>query len=142
MSRDGKEFLRLFYLIKRTELPVNTAVAALTRSGIMGMVCRGPILIMRYDGENEPPIGTPYAVAVDGGMAHYKNIDMRDVRNVADFFSSVRLGTSDTSVKLVACSILCNSKNELLQASKNTTRWKYKQMSAPMDEWIVALQMC
>jgi hypothetical protein len=60
----------------------------------MNMNWRGPVLATRF-------------LAITGQLRHYKNIDMRDVRNVADYFSSAYRGYSDNSITSTTCAIVC-----------------------------------
>jgi hypothetical protein len=94
ISRDGEENLQISCLEDAMQAPRNNVLARFTRSGIMGTNWKGPILAMRY-------------LAIPNHLEHYKHIDMRDVRNVADFFSSNYRGYSDKSITSTACGIFC-----------------------------------
>ena len=61
-------------------------------------------------------------LAIPYQLEHYKNIDMRDVRNVADFFSSIDRGCSDETVHMEACDILCHADAASLRTRKLMAR--------------------
>ncbi|KIW75681.1 hypothetical protein Z517_10423 [Fonsecaea pedrosoi CBS 271.37] len=96
--RDEKDLLRFFFKDDTSKEPPNLAVQAFTRSGACSKYLKGPIILM---------CGTVGA----RGHDHFRDVDMRDSRSAADFFSSAyRSGYGDSCLlekRFVTTAIAC-----------------------------------
>ena len=73
MNRDEHDCIYFHTAEDTSELEPNIAAKSFTRAGVAGTWVKGPLLIMRY--------------TEIGGVGHYPDIEMRDVRHTADYLS-------------------------------------------------------
>ena len=98
MNRDREETLNIYCMANNTEQAANQAIKNFTRAGACSTCFRGPYLVMRHAGKDPAP-------------EYFRDMDMRDVRHAADYFStfyrSYEKGLLDLRVCAVA--ILCSA---------------------------------
>lgn len=77
-------------------LPFNDAVRRSTRGGTCGSDWRGPIVVTRTSG-------------VEAAFDEYRDVDMRDFRNAADYFSFGYRGDNNGNVHTLANVLACEN---------------------------------
>jgi hypothetical protein len=135
-GRDGKETLVFYYKDDTSAETPNIGVRDFTRAGAASMYQRGPILVIREGYRSGPR----------GWIQECRDLDMRDVRSAADYFSSAfRRGLEDSQlrdVRVLISAMVCAK-----GVSQHNLRKKWQEVvvngcdsSSSLKE--VGLQIC
>lgn len=111
-GRDDEDTLVFYYKDDTSADPPNIGVRNFTRAGASSMYQRGPILVIR-EGYRSGPRGL---------IEEHRDLDMRDVRSAADYFSSAwRRGLQDSQlcdVRVLTSGIAC---------AKDVSQWNLRE---------------
>lgn len=96
MNRARDESLNIYCMDDNTTQPPNRAISKFTRAGVCSICFRGPYLVMHFRGKSP-------------SLEHYQDLDMRDVRHAADYFSTFNRANDRglLDVRVLATTIVC-----------------------------------